>query len=288
MADAKSLAGEAIQTTYDPSRAPRHVLITGATSGLGRALAEGYAQGGRRLSISGRDKERLDSVAAGCRDAGADVNATILDVTDEQAMEKWIVECDQLQPIDILIANAGIGGAAVVPPKTGEDGALARHILSVNTLGIINTVTPVTPRMIARGRGHIVMVGSIQDSIGVPQSPIYCASKAAVQIYADGLRRLLYDQGVSVTLVRPGFIDTPMSRSLEMPRPFCWSAEHAADRVIAGISKRVGQITFPWPLRLLFGLQKFAPVWITDLVIKQTTRHGWSNAAGYSQEDDLG
>ena len=280
MPDAKSPPDGLDQAAGGTSRTPRHVLITGATSGLGRALAERYAQSGRLLSISGRDQERLDSLTTTCRDAGAEVHATTLDVTDHQAMEKWVIERDQHQPIDILIANAGIGGAEVVPPRTGEDGALARHILSVNTLGIINTVTPITPRMIARGRGHIVMVGSIQDSVGVPQSPVYCASKAAVQLYAEGLRRLIAEQGVSVTLVRPGFIDTPMSRSLSMPRPFCWTAERAADRVIADIAKKARQSAFPWPVRLLFGLQKLAPVWITDLVIKQTTRHGWKNADG--------
>ena len=278
MADTTSTPDAHNQPAHGTSSDPRHVLITGATSGLGRALAQRYARVGRLLSISGRDQARLQSVAATCREAGADVHIASLDVTDEKVMERWVIERDEHQPIDILIANAGIGGAAVVPAHTGEDGAMARHILSVNTMGIINTVTPISPRMIGRGRGHIVMVGSIQDSVGVPQSPVYCASKAAVRIYADGLRRLLADQGVLVTLVRPGFIDTPMSKSLNMPRPFCWTAERAAERVIADIAKGARQSVFPWPVRLLFGLQKLAPVWISDLVIRQTTRVGWKNA----------
>jgi short-subunit dehydrogenase len=266
------------QTAGDYSRAPNHVLITGSTSGLGRALAERYAEAGRTLSLSGRDEARLRDVAKACRDAGANVHATSVDVTDDEAMHSWVVQRDQALPIDILIANAGIGGAAVVPSSSGEDGELARRILGVNMLGVINTVTPVVPRMIERKRGHIVMVGSIQSSIGLPQSPVYSASKAAVQIYAEGLRRLVASRGLRVTLVLPGFVDTPMSRSLNMPRPFCWPAERAAERIISDVARGASRSAFPWPVQLLFALPKYAPVWVTDVVIKQTMRHGWSNA----------
>lgn len=262
----------------DFSRASYHVLITGATSGLGRELAKRYAVPGRTLSLSGRDEARLSEVAAACRGSGADVHATQVDVTDAEAVERWVGERDTVLPIDILIANAGIGGAAVVPSSSGEDGALARRIVSVNTLGVINTVTPALPRMTGRQRGHIVMVGSISGSIGLPQSPAYCASKAAVQIYAEALRRLLAGQGVKVTLVLPGFVDTPMSRSLDMPRPFCWPVERAAKRIVSDVARGARQCVFPWPLRLVIASQNYVPVWLTDAVLRQTLRHGWSSA----------
>lgn len=259
-----------------PIADPKHVVITGATSGLGRALAIGYARPGRMLSLAGRNAARLEEVVAACRSEGADVNNATLDVTDAAAMEAWLARRNDKLPIDILIANAGLGGAAAIAPPTGEDGPQARDILSVNTLGVINTVTPVTPRMVARGQGQIVIIGSIQDSFGVPQSPVYCASKAAVQIYSEGLRRLLSEKGVGVTVVRPGFIDTPMSQSLDMPRPFCWSPDRAAKKVIGDVRKGASQITFPWPLRLLLGLQKIVPVWLTDQVIAKSMRMGWA------------
>ncbi|UZD90342.1 SDR family NAD(P)-dependent oxidoreductase [Cognatishimia activa] len=259
-----------------PITDPEHVVITGATSGLGRALAIGYARPGRMLSLAGRNAERLEEVATACERAGANVHTATLDVTDAAAMEAWLARCYDALPIDILVANAGLGGAAALAPPSGEDGEQARNILSVNTVGVVNTVTPATPKMVARGRGQIVIVGSIQDSLGVPQSPVYCASKAAVQIYGDGLRRLLSEKGVGVTVVRPGFIDTPMSQSLAMPRPFCWTPERAAEKVMAGVGKGAAQITFPWPLRLVLGLQKFAPVWLIDFVVARSMRIGWA------------
>ena len=260
------------------SRMPDHVLITGATSGLGGELARRYAVPGRTLSLAGRDAARLSEVAAACRDSGAEIHATLVDVTDAEAMERWVAERDEALPIDILIANAGIGGIAVVPSPSGEDGALARRIVTVNTIGVINTVAPALPRMTSRRRGHIVMVGSISGSVGLPQSPVYCASKAAVQVYAEALRRLLADQGVKVTLVLPGFVDTPMSRSLDMPRPFCWPAERAARRIVSDVARGARQCVFPWPLRLVIASQNYVPAWLTDVVLRQTLRHGWSTA----------
>lgn len=167
----------------------------------------------------------------------------------------------------VAIANAGIGGADVVPPPAGEDGELARRILAVNTLGAINTVTPLLPKMVARRHGRIALVGSISGSIGLPQSPVYCASKAAVQIYAEALRRLVRPHGVRVTAVLPGFIDTPMSRSLDLPRPFCWPAEKAAARIAADIARGRRQSIFPWQLRFSIALQNYLPMALSDLIL---------------------
>jgi len=249
------------------SGVPDHVLITGATSGLGRALAEHYAAPGCRLSLAGRNSERLDIVAKACRTRGAEVDIMQIDVTDAEAMQDWLVARDDAVPIDTLIANAGIGGVAVLPGPVGESGELARQILSVNTIGVINSVTPVLPRMVARGRGHVALVGSISGAIGLPQSPVYCASKAAVQIYGDGLRRLVRRRGVYVTNVLPGFVDTPMSRSLNMARPWCWSADRAARRIARDVALGRRYCVFPWQLRLSIGLQNYLPTALTDFIL---------------------
>ncbi|MGE0578450.1 SDR family NAD(P)-dependent oxidoreductase [Reyranella sp.] len=252
--------------------ATRHVAITGASSGLGRALAELYAAQGCRLSLAGRDPGRLAAVAAACRARGAEVDACTVDVVDPAAMHDWLVARDADCGIDILIANAGMGGSAVLPPPHGEDGALARRILSVNTAGMINSVTPLLSRMVSRAAGHIVLVGSISGAIGLPQSPVYCASKAAVQIYGDALRRLVREHGVRVTNVLPGFIDTPMSRSLGMARPWCWTADRAARRIARDVARGRPRCIFPWQLRWLIALQSLLPLWLSDAVLSAASR----------------
>lgn len=251
---------------------PAHVVITGATSGLGWALAERYAASGRILSLGGRNEERLAAIASICAEKGAQVHTTKVDVTDSVAMQDWLLERDTVQPIDILFANAGMGGAAVLPPSGGEDGPLAREIISVNTMGVVNSVTPILPRMLERKAGHLVLVGSITGAIGLPQSPAYCASKAAVQIYGDALRRLVGYQGVRVTNVLPGFMDTPMSRSLEMSRAWCWSAEKSADRIARDVSRGAAQSIFPWQLRMSIGLQRYLPIQLTDFILSTSAR----------------
>ena len=111
-----------------------HLVLTGASSGLGRALALHYATPGRRLSLSGRDGARLDAVAEACRALGAIVETAQVDVTHAEAMSDWLCRQDDVAPVDVLIANAGLGGRAALAPRGGEDGAQARALLAVNTL----------------------------------------------------------------------------------------------------------------------------------------------------------
>ncbi|MCB1474481.1 MAG: SDR family NAD(P)-dependent oxidoreductase [Rhodobiaceae bacterium] len=258
--------------------APEHIVITGASGGLGRALAEAYAVPGRLLSLAGRDAPRLEQAAAACMSRGAEVSTRIIDVTNADAMEEWLSARDAARPVDLLVSSTGIGGDQVVPGPSGETGEQANRIFAINTLGAVNAVTPLLPSMVVRGKGHIVLIGSVSGLIGMPQSPAYCASKSAVHIYGDSLRRLVRQRGVGVTVVMPGFIDTPMSRSLDMPRPFCWSAEKAARRIVRDVARGARRSIFPWPLRFVIGLQNYAPVAATDWVMQLTTR-GWQNAA---------
>ena len=252
---------------------PGHLVLTGASSGLGQALALHYAAPGRLLSLSGRDGARLAGVADACRALGARVEAAQVDVTDAGAMADWLLAQDSLAPVDLLIANAGLGGAAALAPRGGEDGVQARALLAVNTLGLVNTVTPLLPRMRARRQGQLALVGSIQGDLGLPQSPVYSASKAAVRIYADGLRRLLRADGIGVTTVLPGFIDAPMSQSLQMARPFLWPADKAARRIARDIARGARYSIFPLPLRLAIGLGRALPSALTDFVLAQSLRH---------------
>jgi short-subunit dehydrogenase len=253
-----------------------HVAITGATSGLGWEIAKHYAGKGCSLSLSGRDQERLEKISEICSGLGAKVRTRRVDVTDAPAVELWLTEADAQTPIDLLVANAGMGGADVVVTDCGETAELAREIVEVNTTGTINTVAPLMPRMMERGCGHIVIIGSISATIGLPQSPVYCASKAALRIYADAIRRLLKPHGVRVTSVLPGFVDTPMSRSIGMARPWCWSAEKAAARIARDVERGAAHCIFPWQLRYLIGLEGILPVRFSDLVLQSVAQRSWS------------
>ncbi len=187
-------------------------------------------------------------------------------------MTAWLHDRDTALPLDMMIANAGIGGKAALAPVSGETSAQAREILATNTLGVINAVTPVLPSIIARQRGHLVLVGSNQALIGMPQSPAYCASKAAIMVYGDGLRRLAARSGVRVTNVLPGFIDTPMSRSLALARPWCWPVDRAARRIARDVGRGAARSIFPLPLRLAIGFGNLMPTPVADAALSMLAR----------------
>jgi short-subunit dehydrogenase len=252
-------------TTAPPSTS--HVVITGASSGLGAALARAYAKPGVLLTISGRDEARLKSVAADCVAAGAEVATVICDVTDADEMSAWLTKADRARVVDIVFANAGIGGKAALAPPEGESNTTARSIIATNTLGVINTATPILPRFVERRRGHLVVVSSLAGLLGLPHSPAYCGSKAAARIYAEGLRRLMRPHGVKVTIVNPGFMDTPMSRSLPGAAPQIWSADRAARAVKSAVAKGKGDFTFPWSLRLAVAVARVLPDRLVDAVL---------------------
>jgi short-subunit dehydrogenase len=245
----------------------KHIAITGAGSGIGRALALRYAAPGIVLSLVGRDPRRMQETADGCIRQGARVESGLFDVTQAPGLALWLEGRDADRPIDTVIAAAGLGGRDVVPGPCGESAGQAAQIFGTNVLGVVNTVSPLLPRMVERGAGRIVVIGSMAGWLGMPQGPAYSGSKAAVAIYADGLRRLLAPRGVRVTTVLPGFVDTPMSRSLDLPRPWCWTAERAAERIVAAIESGTSICVFPWQLRLAFMAVSLLPLTLRDLLL---------------------
>lgn len=244
-----------------------HVAITGASSGLGAALARAYAKPGVLLTLCGRHEARLAGVAAPCAAAGAEVVSVLCDVTDAAAMAAWLTKADETKPIDVLFANAGVGGKAAIAPSEGETNSIAQSIVATNTLGVINTATPIIPRFVRRRAGHLVVISSLAGLIGLPHSPAYCGSKAAARVYAEGLRRLLRPHGVRVTIVNPGFIDTPMARSLPGAVPQMWSAERAALAIKSAVQKGRRELSFPSSLRLAIALTGYLPGSLVDAVL---------------------
>jgi len=244
---------------YDPLATPAHILVTGASSGIGAALARRCAGPDIRLTLIGRDHGRLDAVAQACKMRGAETAIGLCDVRSAERMRVFIEDADEGLPITMVVANAGIGGEQVIAGPSGETAEIARAIFEINVLGVVNTIAPVLPRLVARGEGRIVIMSSLAALVPLPDAPAYSASKAAVRIYGEALRRLLAPRNVGVCVVCPGFVDTPMSASLAGPRPLLWSAERAADAIIAGLARGKKEICFPWQLEMLAKMSAHLP-----------------------------
>lgn len=223
---------------------PRHVLITGATSGIGAALAQAYAEPNRRLSLTGRDTGRLEAVAQSCREAGAEVATTVLDVCDRENLAGWLVEMHHRQPLDLLIANAGISAGTGGDGETEEQ---VRRIFAVNGDGVVNSVMPAIDLMRQQGHGQIALMSSLAAFRGFPGAPAYCASKAMVRVWGEALRGVLAADGIGVSVICPGYIDTPMTRVNRFPMPLLMSSERAARICKRGLARNRARIAFPFP-----------------------------------------
>jgi short-subunit dehydrogenase len=244
----------------------RAVAITGASSGIGAALAEAFAAPGVFLALSGRDRGRLDAVAERCRRAGADVTISVLEVTDRAAMTAWITDLDSAHPFDLVVANAGISGGT---GGRGENEEQTRAIFDVNVTGVLNTVWPAIAAMRKRGRGHIAIMSSIAGFRGMPGAPAYSASKAAIKAYGEALRGWLAAEGVRVSVICPGYVESRMTAGNAFPMPFLMSAGRAARIIKRGIERNRARIAFPWPTAAaawLLGL--LPPAWTDPLLTR--------------------
>jgi short-subunit dehydrogenase len=236
------------------------ILITGASSGIGAALARAYAGKGLLLALGGRDAGRLEAIGRECRLAGAEVVPGPVDVTDRQGMADWIAAVEARAPLGLLIANAGISGGG----ETRADGEQTRRMFAVNVEGMLNTVEPALAPMLARRRGQIALMSSLAGFRGMPSAPAYCASKAAVRIYGEALRARLRGSGVSVSVVCPGFVRTPLTARNPFPMPLLMEPERAAARIRAGLERKRPQIAFPWPSLLAVRLLAALPAGLAD------------------------
>lgn len=247
-------------------REPKSILITGGSSGIGAALAKAYAGPGVALALSGRNAARLEAVAQACRACGAEVRSRRLDVTERDAMAHWTAEIDAAAPLDLVIANAGISAGT---GADGESAAQTRGIFAVNLDGVVNTVLPAAERMAARRRGQIAIVSSLAAFRGFPGAPAYCASKAAVRVWGESLRGHLAADGLAVSVVCPGFVDSRITAVNDFPMPFLMSADQAAARIKRGLARDQARIAFPWPLAAVVWLLAALPPGLTDRLLRR-------------------
>lgn len=261
---------------------PRSILITGASSGIGSALAAVYAAPGITLALGGRDRGRLDAVAERCRDRGAKVETGQIDVTDADAVAQWIAAAEKASTLDLVIANAGIsGGRFSAYDGAGSAIERTRQIFAVNVDGVINTVLPAMELMRARAQaqpqagtkrtihGQIAIMSSLAGYRGLPRAAAYSASKAAVKVLGEGLRGALWHDGIEVSVICPGFIKSPMTDANPFPMPFIIDAGRAAAIIKRGLDRGKARIAFPFPANFLTWLISALPPGLVDPMLRR-------------------
>ena len=220
------------------------IVITGASSGIGEALALDYAVPGAALALTGRDAGRLEAVATACRAKGATVVAATIDVVDRAPLAAWLQAFDDAHPVDLVIANAGI--SIDKDNSSLDDFSIIRKTMDVNIGGVLNTVEPLLPRMMARGNGQVAVVSSLASFIGLPYSASYNASKAAVRVWGESIRYVLKKSGIGVSVVCPGFVVSRMTAEAPFPMPFLMTSARASAIIRRGLARNHARIAFPF------------------------------------------
>ena len=228
---------------------PRCILITGATGGIGGALAPAYAAPGVTLILQGRRVERLEQLAEQCRAAGARVLLEGLDVRDLGALREWVRRISEQEQPDLVIVAAGVN-TDVGPHGEGEVWEDTQALIEINVLAVMATVEAALPAMRARRSGQIALFSSLAGWRGLPSTPSYSASKAAIRVYGEAIRDWLAPEGVKINVIKPGYVTSKMCDEMPGPKPFLWTPERAAQRIRKGLAADQPRISFPFPLNL--------------------------------------
>ncbi len=241
------------------------VFLTGASSGIGEALALELAKQGAILGLLARRESLLRDLVAKCERKGTAARAFACDITDEYSVRDAAESLRQeFGKIDVLIANAGIGGKTMhakdVKPQD------FRRVVDTNLMGAVNSVTAVLPDMIEKGNGQIVAISSLAGFRGLPKSAAYCASKAGMTAYFESVRLDVQNRGVSVTIIQPGFIKTPLTSGRAAKMPFLMELEDSIPLFLKAIEKKKKFAAFPWQLATLVRAGKIFPAWLYDKI----------------------
>ena len=249
----------------------KSIWITGASSGIGKALSEYYAAPGVTLGLASRGAEQLEEVANNCRRRGATVHQYLMDVSDTQEAKMCASEfLQQVGSVDLVIANAGI---RIEEDLDFQESWIPLQTMSTNFMGVINTFAPFIPSMKKTRKGSLAVISSIAAFRGTPNSGAYSASKAAINVWTESLRLRLKSYGIQVSTLCVGFVNTEMTRTLPFWMPGLLSAERAAEMIADGIRKRKRVMTFPWQAKLLWTCFRILPGPIYDALILWAKAH---------------
>lgn len=234
----------------------RVAWITGASSGIGRDLALKLARAGTKVAATARSEDKLSELAG--------VHPNIVpfpaDVTDVDAMRAVVPKIvDALGPVDVAILNAGVWELFSVRAFAAET---MHRAIDVNLNGIVNALDPLLPGMIARKSGHIALISSVAGYRGLPKAMGYSSTKAAVIALAESLRHELDRLGITISIVNPGFVDTPMTHANDFPMPFILTSDDASNRILTGLKQRKYEIAFPWQTNLSMKAARLIPNWL--------------------------
>lgn len=251
---------------------PRRALVTGASGGLGAALARRFAERGIEVWLAARRTELLDEQVAAIEAAGGRGQALTLDVSDADATVERLTELDdEVGGIDLVVANAGIAGLKAAIPLTRSSWTDVRDILQTNIVGAVATLWPFVPAMLARGHGQLVGISSLAADIPTPRVAAYGASKAGLTHFLEAADMELRPRGIAVTAVHPGFIRTPAAEGVTEPMPFILSEDDAARIIDRGISRRARMIRFPWIMGTISRMANAAPRAIMAPLLRRAT-----------------
>jgi len=242
-------------------------MITGASPGRGLALELGRR--GAKLGLIARRVEALDELVVEIEALGTTAIAFPADVQSSSSLAAAVDRLSvDLGPIDVLIANAGIGTTKHAAELTGEDVA---EVININVIGAANSATAVVPQMAARGQGHLVVISSLAAYRGLPKSAAYCASKAAVSAFFESFRLDLEPQGIDVTIIHPGFIKTALTAGRHAQLPFLMELDDAVKKIVKAIEKRKKTYSFPWQLATIVRAGMIMPIWMYDRVSRKNS-----------------
>jgi len=241
----------------------RNILITGASSGIGSAMAIRLATPNIRLILLARNSKRLEAVAAQCSQLQAEVIIHTADVSVTSEIQNLIENIDTEFPIDLIICNAGVTNS-VGKKGEAETWNEITQVVDTNLYGVLACLNPLISKMQKRKQGQIAIISSLTAFYGMPVTPIYSASKSALKGYGEGLRGWLKHDGIKVNMVYPGFVKSELSDQLNTDKPFMISTAKAADIIVRGLEKNRPSISFPFPLNYGIRILNILPTRLAD------------------------
>ena len=266
----------------------KNILITGASDGIGAALAVRYAAKNIHLFLLARNAQKLEQVAKACEQKNAFVSIYPSDVTETEKLQTLIADIDDNNPIDLVICNAGVT-SVLNDEGEAETWDAITSVIDTNLYGVLATLNPLISKMKARKSGQIAIISSLAAYYGMPITPVYCASKSAVKAYGESLRGWLKADGIKVTVVLPGFVKSSLSDQFTSTKPFMVSPEKAAYIIVKGLEKNKARIAFPFPMNfgswILSAFPGFLSGWIMNVLygtksdMKRTTENDVEKAS---------